>query len=300
MLSRNHIKIFIAALVLLTLVFATFGKAYALRIIPQRLVLKPEVKVEYMFVKNNGDKTESFRLGWKHLAMDKEGNILNLDKIGMDKAPPGYKPADDIIRFSPRRTTLKPGQTQRIIFMVNRSKALEAGEYRSHFLFEREPDKKTVETPLDENNNPVPEINPPQEDSKPIVAFDVLVSRAVPVYVLNGETNAKLNFVNAKIEKNLQKNQKSQPDYVANFKVQKEGNRSVIGIAQILCTSGGEEVVISKPSKVFAVYAEGEFREETMAVQLPAKGCSSYRLVVKGHPDDVLAGQTLIDQSFSK
>lgn len=273
------------------LVLVTYGQAYALRIIPQRLVLKPDVKVEYMFVKNNSDKVETFRFGWKHMAMDKEGNVLNLDKLGMENAPSGYRPADDIIRFSPRRAVLQPGQTQRITFMVKRSPSLQAGEYRSHFLFQREPNAGEVTEP-DAATPGSPEA------SKPNVAFDVLVSRAVPVYVIHGETSAKLNFLGASVEKNVHKRGADQPDFLVRFKVQKEGNRSVIGIAQILCNSGGEEVVISKPSKIFAVYAEGEFREEQLGINMPANGCSSYRLLVKGHPDDMLAGQVLIDQAF--
>ena len=291
MTLKNFKRLFGVFILAATLVFVTYGHAYALRIIPQRLVLKPDVKVEYMFVKNNSDKAETYRFGWKHMAMDKEGNVLNLDKIGMENAPSGYRPVDDLIRFSPRRTVLQPGQTQRITFMVKRSQTLEAGEYRSHFLFQREPNKGEVTEPdLTEPND--------AELSKPNVAFNMLVSRAVPIYVIHGETSAKLNFVSAAVKKNALKKAATQPDFLAHFKVQKEGNRSVIGIAQILCNSGGEEIVISKPSKIFAVYAEGEFREEQLGITMPAKGCSSYRLLVTGHSDDIMGGQTLIDQVF--
>lgn len=291
MILKNYKRLFWIPLLVAIFVFVTYGQAYALRIIPQRLVFKPDVKVEYMFVKNNSDKAETYRFGWKHMAMDKEGNVLNLDRIGMENAPSGYKPVDDLIRFSPRRAVLQPGQTQRITFMVKRSQALEAGEYRSHFLFQREPSKGEITEPEAGAVND-------SELSKPNVAFDVLVSRAVPIYVIHGETSAKLNFVSAAVKKNAEKKAAAQPDFLAHFKVQKQGNRSVIGIAQILCNSGGEEVVISNPSKVFAVYAEAEFRSEQLGVTMPAKGCSSYRLLVKGHPDDLMAGQVLIDQAF--
>lgn len=283
-------KLPLTALIAIAFIIFSFGEALALRVIPQRLVLKPDVKLEYMFVKNNSNKTESYRFGWKHMAMDKDGNVLNLDKLGMENAPPGYRPADDIIRFSPRRATLKPGETQRITFMVNRGKSLPDGEYRSHFLFEREPE---VRNPNQNNMKPTGD-----EAAEPSVAFNVLVSRAVPIYVVNGKTNASLSLIEASVKKNAQKQQESQPDHLAHFKVRKEGNRSVIGIAEVFCTSGGEEIKISKPAKVFAVYAEGEFRNEQTAVEMPSGGCSSYRIIVKGHPDDMLAGQILIDQVF--
>lgn len=293
---KKYKKIPLALTFIFAILISSYSPAHALRIIPSRLVLGPDVKVEYMFIKNNSDKQQTFRFGWKHLAMDKEGNILNLEKIGMDKAPEGYNPLDDIIRFSPRRTIIKPGQVQRVTFMINRSKALKAGEYRSHFLVQREPNKpKKIEVLPKETNVESTDENAP---STPQIQVDILVSRAVPIYVLHGETNAKLNFLKAEIKKNAGKTEKYHTDHFAHFRVQKIGNRSIIGVAQILCNSGGKEVVISKPSKIFVVYAEGEYRNETIAVKIPPKGCSSYRLHVKGHSDDVLAGKTLLDQKF--
>lgn len=284
-------KMFVLLTLVTFLVFLPYAEALALRIIPQRLVLQPDVKVQHIFVKNNSQKTEAYRFGWKQMAMDKEGKVINIEKVGIENAPEGYKPVDDLIRFSPRRAVLKPGQTQRITLIINRSKALEAGEYRSHFLFQREP--YTEKQSLDDAAN-----NTTEKLTAPVVSYDVLVSRAIPIYLVHGETSAKLDYVSASISKNPHKKVEKQPDHLIDFKVKKTGNRSVIGIAEVSCLSGGKKVVISKPAKVFAVYAEGEYRNEQIGVNMPAKGCSSYNLLVKGHPDDILAGQTLINQSF--
>ena len=115
---------------------------------------------------------------------------------------------------------------------------------------------------------------------------------------MNGETDATLEYVSAKIQRNTQKQKDHQADNHAVFKVRKTGNRSVIGVARVFCNSGGEEVEIGRSGKTFAVYAEGEFREEKLPVNIPAKGCKGYRLDIKGHPDDVLARQQLINQTF--
>ena len=290
MLSINKKTLFIFLIFIAVLLISSHS--YAVKIIPPRLVLGPDVKVEYMFIKNNSDHKESYRFSWKHIAMDKEGNVLNLDKIGIENAPPGYQPLDKIIRFSPRRAVLEPGQTQRVTFIISRAKNLPAGEYRSHFLVAREPKKKQENiAATDENDGKDPAASPK-------VSVDVLISRAVPIYVLNGETSASLELLGAEIKKNVKKKKPFQPDHLAHFKVQKTGNRSIIGIATVFCQSGGKDIVISKSSKVFAVYAEGEYRNETMAVQLPAEGCSSYRMVIKGHHDDLLAGEILANKTF--
>lgn len=295
MYPKQYKKLFLLACLLTLSVLFPAAHAYAVKIIPPRLVIGSDVKVEHLFIKNNSSETKAFRFGWKHIAMDKEGNVINLDKIGIENGPTEYKAADDLIRFSPRRAVLKPGQTQRITLMLRRSSKIPEGEYRSHFLVEREPLTNAIQKISEEENTDT--TSSVEEAASPSVKVDVMVSRAIPIYVLNGETTASLKILSADIKQNPDKTN-SDAKQLVHFKVQKDGNRSIIGIAQIFCKSGGEEVVISKPSKVFAVYAEGEYRNEQLPVQVPAKGCSSYRLSIKGHPDDVLAGQDLASLTF--
>ena len=268
--------------------FITLGQAQAVKIIPPRLVIAPDTKIEYLFIKNNSEENQTFRFGWKHIGMDKEGKIINLDKFGRDKAP-GYKAADDLIRFSPRRATLKPGQVQRITFMLRRQPELEAGEYRSHFLVQREPRVQKKDETVEKT---------PTETST--VSIDVLVSRAIPIYVLQGETDAGLTLLSAKLKKNQNRTKKHQPEHFVHFDVQKTGNRSVIGIADVFCKISGKDVKINKATRAFAVYAEGEFRKEKMAIQMPPSGCPAMKLVIKGHPNDLLAGDILGDMIVKK
>lgn len=264
--------------------FLNIGQANAVKIIPPRLVIAPDTKIEYMFIKNSSDSPETYRFGWKHIAMDKEGNIHNLDKEGMDKVP-GYRPLDDLIRFSPRRATLQPGETQRVTFMLRRPPNLEAGEYRSHFLVQREPTAKS------QNENAAPNAS---------VSIDVLVSRSVPIYVLNGETSASLKLLNAEVRENVDRKKQHQPKHMVHFDVQKVGNRSVIGTANVFCTKNGEEVRANKSQRTFAVYAEGELRQEKMAINTDPAQCPNMRIVLKGHGDDVLAGQVLAESAVKQ
>ncbi len=283
---------------LITSVF--IQNAHAVKIIPPRLVIDSDTQIEHMFVKNNAKTTEAYRFGWKHMAMDKEGNVLNLDKLGMDKAPEGYQPIDKIVRVSPRRAVLKPGQTQRVTFVLRRGSNLPAGEYRSHFLVERVPLKKgqTLEEPDPEATKNKASKDALGEADAPTVSFDVMVSRAVPIYVLNGKTEASLKLLNMDIKPNVDKKRPKDPTHIGEFRVQKTGNRSVIGKATIYCTSGGEEIEISTVPRIFAVYAEGEFRNEKIAINMPTKTCSSKRIEIVGHPDDALKGQVLVNQKF--
>ncbi len=294
---KNYKKISAILTMALALLAFSYTSASAVRITPPRLVIGADVKVQHMFIKNTADQTESYRFSWKHLAMDKQGNVLNLDKIGLENAPQGYRPLDDVIRFSPRRAVLKPGQTQRVTFLIKRSAQLTDGEYRSHFLVQREPNAAST-APNDANNNGASQNN--SQLPSPAVAVDVLISRAVPIYVLQGQTNAELKLLGVEVKKNTNKTKPHHPNNLVHFKVQKTGNRSLIGIASIYCDQNGKEVKISKASKVFAVYAEGEYRNEQIAVQIPPSGCNAYKIKIKGHHDDMLAGKILADQTFQK
>lgn len=286
--ARNF---FIFFCLTLSFIVTNIGQAFALKIIPPRLVIRPDTKVEYMFIKNNSDQTETYRLGWKHIAMDKEGNVLNLDKLGRDRVPE-YRAADDLIRFSPRRATLEPGETQRVTFMLRRSPNLEPGEYRSHFFVKREP-----RVPVKDASENLEKDTENQQASEPLtspsISIDVLVSRSVPIYVLNGETEASLSLLKAELKKNPNRKKKTQPEHHVHFDVQKTGNRSIIGQANVFCTINGEDTRVNKVTRTFAVYAEGEFRKEKMAVEVPAGGCPNMKIVINGHPNDVLAGQIL-------
>ena len=259
----------------------------------------PEDKIQYMFVKNNSNKTEAFRFGWKHLAMDPDGNIVNVDKVGANNVP-RYQRADDLVRFSPRRTVLKPGETQRISFIFRRSPKFKDGEYRSHFLIQREPLNKFKEDDIESiegisnsstYNNEAKKQNISINNSSS-VAVDVLVSRSVPIYVLNGKTNANLKIISAKVNNNSNINDHHHKKAI-DFKVQRTGNRSVIGVVDVICRDNDQEVKINQISRVFAVYAEADTREGKISFDFPETGCSSIALKITGHRDDMLANDVL-------
>jgi hypothetical protein len=260
------------------------GSALAVKIIPPRLVIDSDVKVQHLFIKNDEKTTQGYRFGWKHLAMAKDGSIVNVDKMGRDKVPQ-YKAADDLIRFSPRRVTLKPGETQRITMMIRRSPSLDAGEYRSHFLIQRE-----SQSVVSEQTSP----DAPKEQGAS-VGVDVLISRAIPVYVLHGETGASIDLLSAVYQVNPSKKTPNQASHIVSFDVKKTGNRSVIGVANVYCNDSGNQKRLNKTGKVFAVYAEGEFGKQKMGVNFPPDSCANMKIKIVGHADDKLAGQVLAE-----
>ena len=289
---RNYIgylrPIFLKSLLVVSLALFPFGVAHALRIFPERLVIKPDENIASLYIKNSSQRTKAYRFGWRHLAMTTTGEIRNIDKPGKSEGVLGYRPADDFIRYSPRQAVLKPGDTQHVTLLLRRSQDLEPGEYRSHFVVEEMPGKaqEIEETEKKEREKDL-------DTSHTNVGINLLVSRSFPVYVLHGETSATIKLTKAVLKKNQNKTEKHHPDHVVYLDIQKEGNRSVIGMAKVLCKSDNEEVQVTKLPKIFAVYAEAQSRQERIAVHLPPGGCKSMRIEVTAHKDDVLSGEVL-------
>jgi hypothetical protein len=263
--------------------------AQAVQISPPRAVIGPDKKTSYVYIKNNTENPQAYRFRWKNLAMDKDGNLRNLDAVDASLVP-DFKPAESYIRFSPRRTTLRPGETQRVTFLVRRPPEMADGEYRSHFVVEQIP--QDTEKPEEEVR-----IAEEQELTTTGVGVKIVVSRAFPVYLLNGAVHANLSLDNAQLKINPNTGTKDQSTHTVDLDFSKTGNRSIIATADVLC--GGTS--ISRAPRLFAVYAEADRRSEVVFVDPSlAKDCSNMRVVIKAHQDDQLAGQILAESPVKR
>lgn len=284
MSNKNRQKSWVFNLSLVAvLVCAAFWStpALAIKMIPPRVITSTDQKVFHIYIKNDSKQARTYRFEWRNLAMSKDGRTVNMDKEGHEPVP-DYRGLSEIVRYSPRRATLKPGDTQRVTFLMRPPKDAPAGEYRSHFIAVQEPEVE----PLD----------PTQGSARPNetnVAVKLLVSRAIPVYVRHGETQGTLTLLGADLRREKALKTDEVRSYV-HFDVGRQGNRSVIGRAIVKCTTpSGEEKTISKAPAVFAVYAEAEFRHQKSLVQLPAEGCSTMKVILEAHPEDPLSGAKL-------
>jgi hypothetical protein len=253
--------------------------AQAVQVSPPRVVIGPDNKTSYVYIKNNTQKVQGFRFRWKNLAMAKDGSMVNLDKLDASLVP-DFQPAESYIRFSPRRTTLKPGETQRVTFLVRRPPEMGDGEFRSHFLVERIPPT------IDANSKAA------KDEAPTVASFGVgmSISRAFPVYLLNGKVHATLSLDGAKLRVNADREHDHQATHIIGMDVSKVGNRSVIATAEVYC---GVRPITRAP-KLFAIYAEADRRHESIYID-PPEGCGDMRIVITAHPDDQLAGQILAE-----
>lgn len=251
-------------------------EAHAVKISPPRLVFEDGVNMQYLYIKNPSARTITYRFGWRRMAMTPDGDVVNVDNKDSPDVPL-YKSADGIVRYSPRQTTLGPGQTQRITMLVRRTPDMPDGEYRSHFVVEQLPDAE------DDGNDAL-------RDGA-AVGVKFLVSRAMPVYVRKGKNDVSVRVVSARLIQHPDPSKRKQIPYFVDMRVEKSGIRSVIANANVYCG----DVAISPSPKLFAVYAEANSREERIPVNpaLSGNACNNMRVEIVGHQDDPLRGQVL-------
>ncbi len=84
---------------------------------------------------NRSEETNTYRINWGDKHFNSEtSRYETIDELGT--AGGGVS---EIIRYSPRQITLKPGEKQKIRLAIRKPADLENGEYRSHLVFEKVP-----------------------------------------------------------------------------------------------------------------------------------------------------------------
>lgn len=103
-----------------------------INVIPTRVIFEPGQRSAEVTLINTASQAYTFRMGWQDIMYDERGNSMRIEE-GAARPTPA---ASDFIRFSPRLITLGPNESQ-VIRLMRRGQQ-EAGEYRSHFLFQRQ------------------------------------------------------------------------------------------------------------------------------------------------------------------
>ena len=182
-----------------------------------RVVLDDKKRFSDVTLINHGSKEATYRVILKHMRMLDNGTYEEVD----DKHPakPSENFADDVVRYSPRQVTLKPGESQSVKFTVRALQNVQPGEYRSHVLFQGNPDTSKGS-----------DIEQTTTDNKSIsVHLTPIYGISIPLIVRHGELNATATLTSASVSgKKL------------NVTIERQGTRSVFGDITV---TKGETVV---------------------------------------------------------
>ena len=95
-------------------------------IYPTEVIFEDNQRSAEITLANRGDETGTFEMGWTHMTMTTEGGLVKYE----GQPPWSVQP---FVRYSPRRVTLAPSESQTIKIALRRSQDVAKGEYYSHF-----------------------------------------------------------------------------------------------------------------------------------------------------------------------
>lgn len=132
---------------------------------------------------NHGDATGVFEISWVDFSMTPEGGLIKWDTL------PTWS-LQDYVRYSPRRVTLRPGETQIVKIALRRTEAVSDGEYLSHLKF------LTIHESVDEKSDDDEAQEPGQAAS---VMIKARAGMTIPVVWRNTSATPRASIDSAQI-----------------------------------------------------------------------------------------------------
>lgn len=205
----------VVSVILLTV--CLFAQAHAgLLINPKRVVLADRDRSATLDLMNEGSEVARYQIFFEQKMMNEAGAIVDVPELDEDAV---Y--AKDMIRYSPRRVDIAPGQKQTIRLAVRRPKDLPAGEYISHLVFKEIPSK-------------VDRAPESQSEERLKLAFRPTLKLAIPIIVRKGELDASGAISEVRLSS------KEQGQSLLSFHLQRNGERSLYGDVEIYEMAGDQ------------------------------------------------------------
>ncbi len=199
---------------------ATSSGAGDLLVAPTRVVLEGRTRAVEVVLNSKSNQDATYRISFTHLRMKEDGTYEELTE---EAAKSTLKTADDIVRYSPRQVTLKPGETQVVKVMMRKPEGLADGEYTSHLLFRAVPDMATGEDVEKQKT----------EDGKISIRLIPVYGVSIPVLVRQGDLSAQAKLENATINNGQ-----------LSVTLTRTGTKSVFG--DVIATQSGSKNVVGQ------------------------------------------------------
>lgn len=258
--TRTASKALIIALYCAVILIATSSQSFATFISPKMIMIEANENTGTMFIVNKSTETMAYSFEWQIRAQMPNDEVLLLESEA--DAPEGYRAVDPYLQFSPRRVVLKPGEGQRLRFLVRRTRDMEQGEYHSHLLVKADP-------LIDQGQNP---------NSAYAVRFKTY--SAIPVFLRHGKTEIDFDILEHEFTKNEDGHNFLRLD------ITNRSTRTVTLNREIECTKADGNVEnYTIPS--LRIYTEAKRTNSPMRlpVNLPLEECTAMNLLLKPERD---------------
>lgn len=105
-----------------------------INLFPKRVVIDGRRSIATVGLYNKTINEGDYEIELQDLMMTPDGRIVPLDSVTDEAARARVRTASPFVRYSPRRVTLRGGESQTIRLMARADAEVPPGEYRSHFL----------------------------------------------------------------------------------------------------------------------------------------------------------------------
>ncbi len=105
------------------------SSAAQLAVAPSRLVLEGEERSAAITLINRGGSASTFEVAFQHFEMDEGGRLREVH-------PEGAAALEELLRVTPSRSSLQPGESQVFRVLLRKPSDLARGEYRVHLTFQ--------------------------------------------------------------------------------------------------------------------------------------------------------------------
>jgi len=199
------VKIFTIAILLLGYVSQSFS---SLLVTPTRITFDARDRVAEVTLVNTSNEIRQYKLEWIEKKQNENNQYSNLTEAEIAE----FAVASPYIRFSPRRVTLKPGESQKVKLLARRRADMKLPEYRSHLRFTALPPALTNATE-DEQTSGIQ------------LKLNLLLSYTIPVVLRAQPTNVDVGIESIKFDSVNATNKKGDATVV----VTRKGNSSAYG-----------------------------------------------------------------------
>lgn len=221
--SKKNKRIFEGLLLFSLIAFFFVADSYAdakLLVFPQSVVFSDRDRSQEITLSNMGDRTGVFTVQWVDYSMTDSGGLTVWSEAGY--SPWSIQP---FIRYSPRRVTLAPNESQVVKIGLIGKRDVPAKEYQSHIVV------RTINANLEAAKVPA------TTSDKQSIKIDTLMGVGVPVRWEHGTEIAK-----ARIDI------KSISDDKVSLTITREGLASTRGYLKVLQkAANGSQILLSKP-----------------------------------------------------
>lgn len=286
--TKRSLKVLIAAVILA--VMPVVG-AHAIFVNPVTIVLKDKDVATRVTINNRSNKPKLIKLSWERRAQLADGTMVKLNEG--DENPPGYRPADPYVKFSPRQFVLQPKTYQKVRMVAMRPGDMAPGEYHSHLLIEEFP----VDASAAATAAAAAEGGEDAEEAAKVAEasskggfggrIELRINKSTPVFLLTGETKIDLAVEHANV---VMLDGKPQLDVA----VTNESTRSIY-VQVIADCKGADGALTSENIFMMRIYAEAKRVANAKPFKtIDPKQCSALDMRLVGAEDFEYDGKTIM------